>query len=65
MEREIRLNNEQKEILKRIINNSQGQGVNFLFAYESIDNPTKEITEWYNETRKEFKILEEIKELLK
>lgn len=57
----------QRELLWQLINNAQGNAVKFFIKYESgmlIKEPSKELTEWYEESKKEFKELQKVKEML-
>ena len=62
------LNKKQKRMLWNMCNAAQNQGVKFLFQYEGSlvmnQKPSKEVTQWYNETKEEFKELQAIKDLL-
>lgn len=64
----MKLTDKQKRLLRSIINIAQNQGVKFLFSYEGSycrDNvPSEEVTKWYNETKEEFRELEQIKLML-
>ena len=64
----MELNKKQKRILWNLCNNAQNQGVKFLFQYEGSlvmkQKPSKEVTQWYNETKEEFKELQKVKDFL-
>ena len=60
----INLDDEEKKFLWAVINNAQYRAVDFLMKYESGIFKREELKEWYDETLKEYKALQYIKEKL-
>lgn len=49
-------------IIWTALNNAQNAGMKFLIQYESgLITKSPEIDAWYNETKKEFKVLQDTK----
>ena len=65
-DRSVKLNlyDEEKRLLWTIVNNAQYRAVDFLMKYESGIFKREELKEWYDETLKEYKALQYIKEKL-
>ena len=61
---QINLDDEEKKFLWAVINNAQARAVDFLMKYESGIFKGEELKEWYDETLKEYNLLQYIKEKL-
>ena len=56
------LSNKERRVIWTALNNTQGHGAKFLVQYEAgLIKKTPEMESWYNETREEFRILQDAK----
>ena len=64
MKKHIDLTDEQARMLYYVINNAQGYGVDFLMKFESGIFKSKQLKQCYDETKREFEVLQQIKNKL-
>ncbi len=61
----IYLTEKEKAMLWNMCNSIQNNGIKFLMDYETgLFHQSKELETWYNETKKEFKELQSLKDKL-
>jgi site-specific DNA-adenine methylase len=61
----MELTNKEKQMLWNMCNSIQNKGIKFLMDYETgLFHQSKELEIWYNETKKEFKELQSLKDKL-
>lgn len=60
-----KLTEKEKAMLWNMCNSIQNNGIKFLMDYETgLFHQSKELETWYNETKKEFKELQSLKDKL-